>query len=448
MKKWFKRGLFAVVTLLIVALVGGAVFLLTFDPNAYKQRLEQWVYERYQRTLSIEGDIKLSLFPRIGLEVEQVSLSDQQSPQRFASINSARVAVAVWPLLWNHLVVDHVAVNGFKIWLRRDEEGGSNFTDLLHRSILFSTPSVPEAGQGSVLSPDTDQTVFQIDIAGLELKEGEIHFSDEPSQTQLHLVDLDINTGRVTFGQPFDVIFKGQLKGKKADSKATITGQSVLQMEPYYRRYSALRTNVSLVGQWEHQAWQIDNADLRLTAAELAWQQSTGNLQAKKLKLRAQAQVAGRVAPFEGAGDIDLSLSTGSNTTTLSADALDGTMQLRLAQGRLLGWDIPAQIIDGEAESEVVYRSSERYTVFEQLRMNAALSQGQARLSQFLLKAPRFNLQKQPKASDAFINLIDEQVNIPLQGQWYPVGNFNYDQPFELLLSGPWQQVELRARLQ
>lgn len=63
MKNWFKRGLFALVVFVIVALVGGAVFLLTFNPNAYKNKVEQMVYDRYQRHLRIDGEIELLFIP-------------------------------------------------------------------------------------------------------------------------------------------------------------------------------------------------------------------------------------------------------------------------------------------------------------------------------------------------------------------------------------------------
>ncbi len=81
MKTWFKRILIGLVVLVLVAVVGLAIFLLTFDPNAYKYKLEELVQERYQRTLTIEGEIELSLFPRIGLSVQGVSLSEPKSPE-------------------------------------------------------------------------------------------------------------------------------------------------------------------------------------------------------------------------------------------------------------------------------------------------------------------------------------------------------------------------------
>src|SRR3546814_2005421 len=76
MKTWFKRILIGLVVLVVVAVVGLAIFLLTFDPNAYKYKLEELVQERYHRTMAIDGEIELSLFPRIGLAVQDVALSE------------------------------------------------------------------------------------------------------------------------------------------------------------------------------------------------------------------------------------------------------------------------------------------------------------------------------------------------------------------------------------
>src|SRR5690606_20884448 len=123
MKVGFKRVLVGLLALVALALAALAIFLLTFDPNAYKSKFEEIIYERYQRTLSIEGDIQLSMFPRIGLSVQKVSLSNVNAPDDlFASLDSARFAVAIWPLLSNRFVVDHVAISGFKAWIRRDEQ--------------------------------------------------------------------------------------------------------------------------------------------------------------------------------------------------------------------------------------------------------------------------------------------------------------------------------------
>src|SRR3546814_4846522 len=72
-----------------------------------------------------------SLCPLIGLSWQGVSLSEVDSTDTFASIESMRLAVAVWPLLSSNLVVDHVAINGFKARVVRDKSGHLNFDDLV-----------------------------------------------------------------------------------------------------------------------------------------------------------------------------------------------------------------------------------------------------------------------------------------------------------------------------
>lgn len=266
------------VVVLIVAFVGGAIFLLTFDPNAYKSRLEQIVYERYHRTLSIDGDIELSLFPRIGLAVQDVALSDRDSEDAFISIDSARFAVAIWPLMSNRLVVDHVAVAGFKAVVVRDRDGRFNFRDLVqnrrapYRPDLAAGPTYPAAsppasGLASALSTDyrdqdvsarqeavalaateSDRTDFQIDIAGLDLKGGELRFLDHKTGATGRIEQLDLTTGRVTFDQAFDVSFRGKLIGDWPSTDAQLDGQALVQVDPIERKYSAQRVHLQLNG--------------------------------------------------------------------------------------------------------------------------------------------------------------------------------------------------------
>jgi AsmA protein len=266
MKVWLKRVLFSLVVVVIVALVGIAIFLLTFDPNAYKSKLEEIVYNRYQRTLAINGDIQLSLFPRIGLSVQDVSLSNRNSTDAFASIDSARFAVAIWPLMFNRLVVDHVAVTGFKAWITRDGDGNYNFHDLIQRSAslgragpVLALPSLPLAAAHAAEPPAAATPVaytvgaangadFQIDIAGLDLKNGEIHLYDQVTGSVGRIVRLDVNTGRMTFDQAFDVALKGKLIGEYPLADANVDGQALIKFNPDQQAYSAQKLNLVVAG--------------------------------------------------------------------------------------------------------------------------------------------------------------------------------------------------------
>ncbi|WP_217618998.1 AsmA family protein [Achromobacter sp. GbtcB20] len=259
MKTWFKRILIGLVVLVVVAVVGLAIFLLTFDPNAYKYKLEELVQERYQRTLTIDGEIELSLFPRIGLYVQGVSLSEPNSTDTFASIESTRLAVAVWPLLSNSFVVDHVAISGLKARVVRDKQGQFNFSNL-----VGGTPPVTDApgnpaealvgaaqtaAQAITGGPvPTSRNNMQIDIAGLDLKDGEVQMQDAITGMAVAVTRINANTGRVTFNQPFDVRMSARVEGGYPRVDANLTGQALLTLDPSAKRYAAQKLDLRMDG--------------------------------------------------------------------------------------------------------------------------------------------------------------------------------------------------------
>jgi len=263
MKTWLKRILIGLVAVVVVAVVGLAIFLLTFDPNAYKYKLEELVQERYQRVLTIDGDIELSLFPRIGLAVQGVSLSEPNSPDTFASVDSMRLAVAVWPLLSNSFVVDHVAINGFKARVVRDKNGRFNFDDLLDDGASAAvaadapqpaTPAQAAAGaiggaaQALVSGTATAPASMQIDIAGLDMQDGELQLQDAVSGMAVAVTHLNAATGRVTFNQPFDVSMSARIEGGNPRVDAGLTGQGQFMLDPRSRRYGAQKLDLRMNG--------------------------------------------------------------------------------------------------------------------------------------------------------------------------------------------------------
>ncbi|CAB3865091.1 AsmA family protein [Achromobacter anxifer] len=259
MKTWFKRILIGLVVLVVVAVVGLAIFLLTFDPNAYKYKLEELVQQRYHRTLTIDGEIELSLFPRIGLSVQGVSLSEPNSTETFASIDSTRLAVAVWPLLSNSFVVDHVAISGLKARVVRDKQGMFNFSNLVGgTSPITAAPENPaEALAGAAQTAvqaiangnlPQSRNNMQIDIAGLDLKDGQVQLQDAISGMAVAVTKINANTGRVTFNQPFDVRLTARVEGGDPRVDANLTGQALLTLDPSAKRYAAQKLDLRMDG--------------------------------------------------------------------------------------------------------------------------------------------------------------------------------------------------------
>lgn len=354
MNVWLKRVLFSLVVALLLAVVGLAIFLLTFNPNAYKARLQSLVYERTARTLTIGGDIGLSLFPRIGLSVSDVALSNRGAKDTFVSIDSARFAVAIWPLLSNQLVVDHVAVTGLKAYVVRDAKGRFNFSDLLSADAVSASAASPMAVVAAAPSARSD---FTIDIAGLELKGGRVQYIDQRDGLTTTFNQIEANTGRVTYDQPFDVSLKAVIAGSDPVQNAQFQAQALLRLNPEKRGYAAQKINMTLGGRlgnldeahatlrgnlaYDGEARQFAAGDLELaldgnivgphpiqglkvnlTAAQLRLDQRNAALKIDKLVLRALGQDRQR--------NLDLALEAPAlaiSPDSAQADPVTGTLK-------------------------------------------------------------------------------------------------------------------------
>ena len=93
--------------LLILAIAGIAYIAVTFDPDAERARIIELVKEKTGRQLRIDGDFKLTFFPRLGVALGQVTLSDKPAsaaqaragarPAPFLKVDSARAALRIMP---------------------------------------------------------------------------------------------------------------------------------------------------------------------------------------------------------------------------------------------------------------------------------------------------------------------------------------------------------------
>ncbi|MDX9767721.1 MAG: AsmA family protein [Ectothiorhodospiraceae bacterium] len=177
--------LLLVAALLLVLLTIGllALFVLTFDPNAYRERLVQTVHERTGRTLVVDRPIGFTLFPRLGIELDDVRLGNAPGfgDEAFAHLRRAELYVDLVALLKRQIKIDALHIEGLSIDLLRDAEGRGNWEDLLSTSPSGDTParstSPPDFELGQVDIVDArlrwrDQTSgahYEIDPFALEL---------------------------------------------------------------------------------------------------------------------------------------------------------------------------------------------------------------------------------------------------------------------------------------
>ncbi len=165
--------------LLALALLmsGVALYIINYKPALLTSAIEQWIKLNSQRSLSVNGNIQLSFSPHAHLSLSQLSLSEYQQDDVFASIETMRLTVSLLPLLKGRFVVDHAHISGFQARIVRYQDGTVNIADLLQESGsgFFSGFEIGRiAVENSKLSFQDDMTRQSLDLEALQLSATQI----------------------------------------------------------------------------------------------------------------------------------------------------------------------------------------------------------------------------------------------------------------------------------
>ncbi|MDE2349355.1 MAG: AsmA family protein [Gammaproteobacteria bacterium] len=196
----------------VVAALLAAVWLFV-NPNDFKGRIEAMVHDSTGRDLALPGDIKLSVFPWIALELGPASLGNRPGfgSEPFASVQHVALRVELLPLLRKKLHIGRVEIDGLDLRLRKNAAGVGNWTGF--GGAHAQPASGSDAGGGGVGIPD---------LAGIVLKNGRISYqsivADHINLDVGHLgtglavpvklaLELSTKTGSAPFGFAADFNF-------------------------------------------------------------------------------------------------------------------------------------------------------------------------------------------------------------------------------------------------
>lgn len=225
-------GILAVVAIIIV---GGIVALpFVIDPNQFRPQIEAQAKEALGRELKLNGPIKLTFWPNIGLETTDVRLANAPGGQakELATLKSLVVSVQLMPLLSRNLAVDAFVLNEPVINLEVDRAGKPNW--VLGGTQPAAKPAPSGAGSsqiGAIKLGDVRLVNGRIGYANLQT--GDKHQLDQVNaQVKLpgmdsplavtgsavwnkEKVDLTLNTGRLS----------GLLNGEKTTVAAKVASK-------------------------------------------------------------------------------------------------------------------------------------------------------------------------------------------------------------------------------
>ena len=219
---------FTLAGLLSLMLAAWLTLLLCFNPNHYKTTIINLVQEKTGRTLTLDGDIRMAFWPKLGIDLGRVSLSEQASQKPFAAVARAKVSLAILPLLQKKLVVGTVYLDGVQATLIQHADGSNNFADLF--------------------DGDSNAT-FSYNIDGLIVKNSRLNYVNEASNQRIQVSNLSITTGRIVQDQAVDLAADFLLEAQAAKLKTKVNLQARLLYQSKARVFLAENLRLSTQGE-------------------------------------------------------------------------------------------------------------------------------------------------------------------------------------------------------
>ena len=207
--------LFAGVFIVTAALLFVAV---NIDPNDYKEKIQAAAQQATGRKLTIEGNVGLTLFPALSLDLQGVSLDNPPGFEgRFASVERVRAKLDLLPLLQKHLEIGKVTLRKPRLNLHTLSDGRTNWKDLAVQD--KKPPSETGVGAGPAASP----LIAGFSLAGTSIEDATVTWRDARTNEDVQVSRLNLKTGALASGRPTEIALSGVVSDRRRGLSADLS---------------------------------------------------------------------------------------------------------------------------------------------------------------------------------------------------------------------------------
>lgn len=199
-------GLAILIGLVIVVILLLPVLL---DLNRYRDRYLPVLEQALHRPVDVK-DVRLTLFPKLGVRVQNLTIADDPvfSPTAFVTIPSADVEIYWLPLLHRQIQIEHVRVQDPIVHVIRNQDGLLNMATI-GKDTALQSPEKVASNPANALKP----FLGMFAVERFSMTGGTLQYEDrsqEPSRSY-HLEQLEIVTNSVQLGQTATLNIKGMV---------------------------------------------------------------------------------------------------------------------------------------------------------------------------------------------------------------------------------------------
>ena len=204
-KKILKILLYTILVLLLFIASATAIFVATFDANLYKQDLSDLVRQQTGRELQFFGDVSLTVYPALGMQLGAMSFSNAPGfgAQSMIKVNKVAISVDVASLITFSPEVDQLLLQDLEINLQKNKAGKTNWDDLIKADAKAA--STTTESDTATASSESGKVEIKGAFGGINMQNARLLWKDDQAGVEYRINDLDFSTGRITPDAPFDL---------------------------------------------------------------------------------------------------------------------------------------------------------------------------------------------------------------------------------------------------
>jgi AsmA protein len=299
MKKLLK--IFLILLSVPVLLFSIAVaMLVAIDLNDYRSEIEQLVAENTGRKLTVNGELKKSFFPWLGVNLTSVSLSNAKGfkPDVFASVEKIEIKIDTLSLIRFRPRISRVVVLGLNLNLARDSNGVNNWDDLSQPEATVLPPAKVAVPATTQAAPKNDgiEALALLRIEGLTIDNARVQWDDAQSAVHYVVSHVNLSVDEIALGKPLAVElgFEMAISDPKLKAKVMFSS-SHIEWDLQTQRYALKPLSLKLEAEGEGLPANALSVQLQMTL-DADVNQQTLNLNQVKLtamgaNLQGDAQV-------------------------------------------------------------------------------------------------------------------------------------------------------------
>jgi AsmA protein len=208
----------------LLVLVMGILLAVPFfiDVNDYKPQITKAVEDATGRALQI-GEIKASLFPWVGVRLDNVRLANRAgfSDRDFLKVESLNVQLDLLPLFSKQIEVKRFTLDAPELFLERNVEGEGNWEDLTGSTPSSTGEAITEADR-TEKKPTDSSLLAAFNAESMQLNHGRFMWVDRATGDQLELSDLQVDINDVQINHPIEVKASARLFGEAITLEARV----------------------------------------------------------------------------------------------------------------------------------------------------------------------------------------------------------------------------------